>query len=128
MGQGIIMTYTLNGFGTELIGTRPLKHEEYKMWYGSFPIKYPQNQLMIATEWWSALWLPVFPRFTFVIHYLDNNSGFGFIGSGNKHRYQIIYYPAGKKKVYWKHIGIFSMIGFAITWILILGFIIILIK
>ena len=93
------MTGTINGIGTHLSGERKLTDKEFKKWSKHFPYNpyVKKEDYRIATESFVIFFIPIIPLRTFVYYYLRK----GIMHS----RYRIIYYPAGKGKVYWDHVG-----------------------
>lgn len=88
------MTYTLNGIGTGIRGTRQLTDAEFKEWSEHFPYAthLTKQHYFIGTEAFVVLFVPIIPLKTFVFYYIDGK------------RYRIVYYPAGEGKVYWEHV------------------------
>ena len=90
------MPSTFNGFGSFICGERKLTKDEINAWITQFPHvpKHTSSDFYIGTESIGCVILGI-PRKTYVYCY-DHP----FI-----HRqYQILFYPAGEGKVYWKHI------------------------
>jgi|GEM_PF-2953029 len=105
------MTFTLNGCGTRLCGTRPLNEKEIKQWEENFPF-HPQIRLQdyrLTTESFCLLWVPIIPLHTYVIRYVSDEN------------YQIIYSPFGEGKISWEHVK--SSLSFWIAPVLIILFI-----
>ncbi len=87
------MTSTVNGIGTHLSGSRELTEEELNEWGEKLPYIHglTRNQLKIATKSFVLLFLPVIPLETVIYYCLGD-------------KYIEAFYPAGKDKVYWKHV------------------------
>ena len=88
------MTHTVNGIGTHLSGSEELTEEEFNEWGEKLPYIHglTKSQLRIATKSFVIIFLPIIPLET-VVYYLLGD------------KYIEVFYPAGKGKVYWKHVS-----------------------
>lgn len=102
------MTTSVNGFGTNHVGTRPLTNEEFNNWRKYLPTiitdeedgaiyTFKKESYCISTESIVILGLPIIPLKTAVISYIERK------GSSNWHYFEH-YYPAGKNHIYWEHV------------------------
>lgn len=60
------MTYTINGIGTRLCGSRELTQEEYNEHVNDLPYRYDEIVYRIATKAFVVLFLPICPLETII--------------------------------------------------------------
>ncbi len=96
------MPKTFNGIGTSVCGERKLTKEEIGAWKKHFPYlpDHTSSDYLIGTESIVALF-PFLPIKTHVYYYLKQDLRPVGVSSS---QYQILYYPAGEGKIYWKHV------------------------
>jgi hypothetical protein len=97
------MTFTLNGIGTGLRGTRQITPQEYGRWKRHLPENVDLSCFYLTTKCFVILWLPLIPLQTFVLVYPKTKWH-------ESEKYVPLFYPAGKGKVYWNHVK--NMNGF----------------
>jgi len=94
------MTFTLNGCGTNLSGSRYLNDEELSTWGSEIEDVYniSAEACKIATISNVFLWIPIIPLRTIVYYDVPREHWY------SDDKYVILFYPGKFKLVYWKHV------------------------
>jgi hypothetical protein len=90
------MTFTFNGIGTALRGTRRITDSEFRRWKRYLP-DIDAKYFYLTTESFVLFWVPVIPLQTFVLFYPERKWY-------QATRYVPCCFPAGEGRVDWQHV------------------------